>query len=295
MTDLNTAMAQAAEKVNAVLNALIPRTDAPENRLYDAMRYSAMAGGKRLRPFLVLQGAALFNVAETCALRAAAAVEMVHTYSLIHDDLPAMDDADLRRGKPTCHKEYDEATAVLAGDSLLTLAFAVLADAKTHGDPQVRCDLIAALAHAAGALGMCGGQQFDLMAEKMKLDIGAITRLQRLKTGELIAFSCEAGAILGKQPPEVRHRLQNYAHDLGLAFQIADDLLDAEGTEAEVGKSVGRDAGAGKATFVSILGAQRARAQAGLLADQAARHLDLFGEKAKLMRDVARFVVERRT
>jgi farnesyl diphosphate synthase len=294
LTDLNQALAVAAEKVNAVLNALIPRTDAPENRLYDAMRYSAMAGGKRLRPFLVLQGAALFNVAETCALRAAAAVEMVHTYSLIHDDLPAMDDADLRRGKPTCHKEFDEATAVLAGDALLTLAFGVLADAKTHGDPQVRCDLIAALAHAAGALGMCGGQQFDLMAENMKLDIGAITRLQRLKTGELIAFSCEAGAILGKQPPEVRHRLQNYAHDLGLAFQIADDLLDAEGTEAEVGKSVGRDAGAGKATFVSILGSQRARAQAGLLADQAARHLDLFGEKAKLLRDVARFVVERR-
>jgi farnesyl diphosphate synthase len=294
LTELNKAMAEAAEKVNAVLNALIPRTDTPENRLYEAMRYSAMAGGKRLRPFLVLQGAALFNVAETCALRAAAAVEMVHTYSLIHDDLPAMDDADLRRGKPTCHKQYDEATAVLAGDSLLTLAFGVLADSKTHGDPQVRCELIAALAHAAGALGMCGGQQFDLMAETMKLDIGAITRLQRLKTGELIAFSCEAGAILGKQPAEVRHRLQNYAHDLGLAFQIADDLLDAEGTEAEVGKSVGRDAGAGKATFVSILGGTRARAQAGLLADQAARHLDLFGEKAKLLRDVARFVVERR-
>ncbi len=294
MTDLNTALAETAEKVNAVLKALIPQTDAPENRLYDAMRYSCMAGGKRLRPFLVVHGAALFNVAESCALRAAAAVEMVHTYSLIHDDLPAMDNADLRRGKPTCHKEFDEATAVLAGDALLTLAFGVLADPKTHGDPQVRCDLIAALAHAAGALGMCGGQQFDLMAEKMKLDMGSITRLQRLKTGELIAWSCEAGAILGKQPAEIRHRLQNFAHDLGLAFQIADDLLDAEGTEAEVGKSVGRDAGAGKATFVSILGADRARAQAGLLAEQAARHLDLFGEKAKLLRDAARFVVERR-
>lgn len=295
MTDLNAALAATAEKVNAVLQSLIPRTDTPENRLYDAMRYSSMAGGKRLRPFLVVQGASLFNVAESCALRAAAAVEMVHTYSLIHDDLPAMDNADLRRGKPTCHKEFDEATAVLAGDSLLTLAFGVLADPKTHGDPQVRCDLIAALAHAAGALGMCGGQQFDLMAERMKLDIGAITRLQRLKTGELIAWSCEAGAILGKQPPEIRHRLQAYAHDLGLAFQIADDLLDAEGTEEEVGKSVGRDAEAGKATFVSILGAERARAQASLLADQAARHLDLFGEKATLLRAAARFVVERRT
>ncbi|MCK6449601.1 MAG: polyprenyl synthetase family protein [Alphaproteobacteria bacterium] len=287
-------MAETANKVNAVLQALIPRTDTPENRLYEAMRYSSMAGGKRLRPFLVVQGAALFNVAESCALRAAAAVEMVHTYSLIHDDLPAMDNADLRRGKPTCHKQYDEATAVLAGDSLLTLAFGVLSDAKTHGDPQVRCDLVAALAHAAGALGMCGGQQFDLMAEKMQLDIGAITRLQRLKTGELIAWSCEAGAILGKQPIEIRHRLQAYAHDLGLAFQIADDLLDAEGTEEQVGKSVGRDAQAGKATFVSILGIERARAQASLLADQAARHLDLFGEKAALLREVARFVVERR-
>ncbi len=294
MTDLNAAMAETANKVNAVLQALIPRTDTPENRLYEAMRYSSMAGGKRLRPFLVVQGAALFNVAESCALRAAAAVEMVHTYSLIHDDLPAMDNADLRRGKPTCHKQYDEATAVLAGDSLLTLAFGVLSDAKTHGDPQVRCDLVAALAHAAGALGMCGGQQFDLMAEKMQLDIGAITRLQRLKTGELIAWSCEAGAILGKQPIEIRHRLQAYAHDLGLAFQIADDLLDAEGTEEQVGKSVGRDAQAGKATFVSILGIERARAQASLLADQAARHLDLFGEKAALLREVARFVVERR-
>lgn len=295
MTDLNAAMAEAAGKVNALLTSLIPHTDAPENRLYDAMRYSSMAGGKRLRPFLVIQGASLFNVSESCALRAAAAVEMVHTYSLIHDDLPAMDNADLRRGKATCHKQFDEATAVLAGDALLTLAFGVLADPKTHGDPQVRCDLIASLAHAAGALGMCGGQQFDLMAEKMKLDMGSITRLQRLKTGELIAWSCEAGAILGKQPAEIRHRLQLYAHDLGLAFQIADDLLDAEGSEAEVGKSVGRDAEAGKATFVSILGIERARAQAAMLAEQAAKHLDLFGEKGKLLRDAARFVVERRT
>ena len=295
MTDLNTAMAEAAGKVNELLNALIPRIDVPEKRLYDAMRYSSMAGGKRLRPFLVLQGAAMFNVAESCALRAAAAVEMIHTYSLIHDDLPAMDNSDLRRGKPTCHKQFDEATAILAGDSLLTQAFGVLADPKTHGDPQVRCDLIATLAHSAGPLGMCGGQQFDLMAEKMDLDIGAITRLQRLKTGELIAWSCEAGAILGKQPHEIRHKLQLYAHDLGLAFQIADDLLDAEGSEEEVGKSVGRDAEAGKATFVSILGLERARSQAAALADQAAKHLEVFGEKGKLLRDVARFVVERRT
>lgn len=295
MTDLNTAMAEAAGKVNELLQALIARTDTPENRLYDAMRYSAMAGGKRLRPFLVLQGASMFNVAESCALRAAAAVEMIHTYSLIHDDLPAMDNSDLRRGKPTCHKQFDEATAILAGDSLLTQAFGVLADPKTHGDPQVRCELIATLAHSAGPLGMCGGQQFDLMAEKMDLDIGAITRLQRLKTGEIIAFSCEAGGILGHAAPQVRHALVSYAHDLGLAFQIVDDLLDAEGDAAETGKPVGADAAAGKATFVSILGLERARSQARLLGDQANGHLDMFGAKADPLRWMTDFVITRKS
>jgi farnesyl diphosphate synthase len=258
------------------------------------MRYAIMAGGKRLRPFLVMTSAQLFNVSQKSALRVAAAIEMVHTYSLVHDDLPAMDDDDLRRGKPTCHIKYGEATAILVGDALLTHAFGTLTDPDTHSDPEVRCELVTAMAAAAGAQGMVGGQMMDLEAENEALDIGAITRLQRLKTGELIAFSCEAGAILGKARPPLRHALKAYAHDLGLAFQITDDLLDTLGSEEDLGKKVKKDASAGKATFVSILGVERARAQALMLAEQAVAHLDLFEEKADLLRDVARFVVERK-
>jgi len=259
------------------------------------MRYSALAPGKRLRPFLVLASARMFGVAQRCALQVAAAVEMVHAYSLVHDDLPAMDDSDLRRGRPTCHKEFDEATAVLAGDGLLTAAFELLAEPDTLGDPAVRIELVSALASAAGAAGMVGGQMIDLIAEHQDLDIGAITRLQRMKTGALIAFSCEAGAILAKAPYELRTALRGYAHDLGLAYQIADDLLDVEGSAVETGKPVGADAAAGKATFVSILGAPRARAQAELLVRQAVAHLDLFEQRAELLREAARFVITRRT
>jgi farnesyl diphosphate synthase len=247
-----------------------------------------------MRPFLVLASSRLFGVARRCALQVAAAIEMVHAYSLVHDDLPAMDDSDLRRGRPTAHKAYDEATAVLAGDGLLTMAFEVLAHPDTHGDPAVRVELIGALAAAAGPAGMVGGQMVDLIAETMALDIGAITRLQRMKTGALIAFACEAGAILAKAPGELRLALRGYAHDLGLAFQIADDLLDVEGTAAETGKPVGADAAAGKATFVSILGVERARAQAELLIGQAVAHLDLFEQRAELLRQAARFVIARR-
>jgi farnesyl diphosphate synthase len=268
--------------------------DGLEARVFEAMRYSALAPGKRLRPFLVLAGAQLFGVAGRSALQVAAAVEMVHAYSLVHDDLPAMDNSDLRRGRPTCHKEFDEATAVLAGDGLLTFAFEVLTHPDTHGDPAVRCELVSALAQAAGPAGMVGGQMIDLIAENRTLDIGAITRLQRMKTGALIAFACEAGAILGKAAADARLALRGYAHDLGLAFQIADDLLDVEGSAEETGKPVGSDAVAGKATFVSILGVERARAQAGLLVRQAVAHLDLFEERAELLRHVARFVVDRR-
>jgi farnesyl diphosphate synthase len=257
------------------------------------MRYGALGGGKRLRPFLVMSSAKLFGVSDKSAVRAAAAVEFSHCYSLVHDDLPAMENSDLRRGKPTVHKEFDDATAILAGDALLTYAFEILSDPQTHEDPNVRCALVTALAKASGANGMVGGQMLDLIAETTQLDIGAITRLQRMKTGELIAFSCEAGAILGKASPPQRQSLRAYAHDLGLAFQIIDDLLDAEGNEATTGKSVGRDEKAGKATFVSILGAERARAQANLLADQAARHLNIFEGRAKHLEQVARFVVER--
>ena len=289
------ALAQAAQMTDIALEKLLVAPTGLEGRVYQAMRYSALAPGKRLRPFLVLASAQLFGVARRCALQVAAATEMVHAYSLVHDDLPAMDNSDLRRGRPTCHKEFDEATAVLAGDGLLTAAFEVLADPDTHGDPAVRCELVTALAGAAGAAGMVGGQMIDLIAEHQTLDIGAITRLQRMKTGALIAFSCEAGAILAKAPHELRTALRGYAHDLGLAFQIADDLLDVEGSAAETGKPVGADVASGKATFVSILGVTRARAQAELLIRQAIAHLDLFEQRAELLREAARFVITRRT
>ena len=289
------ALAQAAQMTDIALEKLLVAPTGLEGRVYQAMRYSALAPGKRLRPFLVLASAQLFGVARRCALQVAAATEMVHAYSLVHDDLPAMDNSDLRRGRPTCHKEFDEATAVLAGDGLLTAAFEVLADPDTHGDPAVRCELVTALAGAAGAAGMVGGQMIDLIAEHQTLDIGATTRLQRMKTGALIAFSCEAGAILAKAPHELRTALRGYAHDLGLAFQIADDLLDVEGSAAETGKPVGADVASGKATFVSILGVTRARAQAELLIRQAIAHLDLFEQRAELLREAARFVITRRT
>ena len=289
------ALEQAAQLTDVALGKLLVVPPGLEARVYQAMRYSALAPGKRLRPFLVLASAQLFGVARRCGLQVAAATEMVHAYSLVHDDLPAMDNSDLRRGRPTCHKEFDEATAVLAGDGLLTAAFEVLADPDTHGDPAVRCELVTALAGAAGAAGMVGGQMIDLIAEHQTLDIGATTRLQRMKTGALIAFSCEAGAILAKAPHELRTALRGYAHDLGLAFQIADDLLDVEGSAAETGKPVGADVASGKATFVSILGVTRARAQAELLIRQAIAHLDLFEQRAELLREAARFVIARRT
>jgi len=290
------ALAEAAALTDRLLGKLLLVPSGPEARVFEAMRYSALAPGKRLRPFLVLASAQLFSVQQRSALQAAAAVELIHAYSLVHDDLPAMDNSDLRRGRPTCHKQFDEATAVLAGDALLTFAFEVLAQEDTHGDPAVRCELVSSLAVAAGGNGMVGGQMFDLLAEKdPTLGLVAITRLQRLKTGALIAFSCEAGAILGKAAPEMRRALRGYAHDLGLAFQIADDLLDVEGSAADIGKPVGSDAAAGKATFVSILGVERARAQAELLVRQAVAHLDLFEKKADLLRQAAQFVIDRRS
>ena len=291
------ALAFAAQSVERTMDRLLPSGDEGEARLFEAMRYSSLGGGKRLRAFFVLAGATLFKVAALPALRTASAIEFIHAYSLIHDDLPAMDDDDLRRGKPSCHKQFDEATAILAGDALQALAFEVLAHDETHGDPAVRVALVAELARATGAHGMVGGQMLDLLAEQQagERSIGAITRLQRLKTGALISISCTAGAILGKASDHPRMALQAYAHDLGLAFQIADDLLDVEGNVVELGKTPGKDIVAGKATFVSILGVKRARAQAEMLARQAAAHLDSFGEAADLLRQAANFVIARRT
>jgi farnesyl diphosphate synthase len=292
--ELSSAMGEAAELVEQEIDHLLPMSDLTEAKLFEAMRYACLGGGKRLRPFLVLNSAGLFGVSKECAVRVAAAVEFIHCYSLVHDDLPAMDNSDLRRGRPTVHRQFDHATAILAGDALLTLAFEVLADPATHEDPKVRCGLVAGLAKAAGMHGMVGGQMLDLIAEHEQFDMGSTIRLQRLKTGEMIAFSCCAGAILGKASQPQMQALHNYAHDLGLAFQIADDLLDIDGDPAVTGKPVQQDAAAGKATFVSILGADRARDQARLLADQAARHLEIFDERADLLKAVATYVVERR-
>ncbi len=294
MRKLEKALRATTQAVNDKLGDLLPDPDGPQARLLDAMRYSSLAGGKRLRSFLVITTGDLFEVPHHSALSAAAAVELVHTYSLVHDDLPCMDDDDLRRGMPTVHVEFDEATAVLAGDALLTLAFEVLASEHTHADPKVRCELLRGLAWAAGCHGMAGGQMMDLLAENRELDIAQTTRLQQMKTGALIAFSCEAGAILATAPRQARQALYAYGHELGLAFQIVDDLLDAEGRAEDVGKAVGKDAAAGKATFVSLLGPERARAEAEKIARRAREHLDYFGEGANLLRQVAQFVINRR-
>lgn len=294
MAQFEQALADAAAQVEKFLDQLLALEDATEHQLLEAMRYASLDGGKRLRPFLVMQSASLFGVDERCALRTGSALELIHCYSLVHDDLPAMDDDDLRRGKPTVHKKFDEATAILTGDALLPLAFEVLAHEETHANARVRVALVSALAKASGAHGMVGGQMIDLQAETETFDIGQITRLQRLKTGELIAFACEAGAILGQASNQAHEALRGYAHDLGLAFQIADDLLDVEGSVEEVGKAVNKDEDAGKATFVSILGAERARSQANHLADQAIAHLAIFGDKADLLCQAARFVVDRK-
>ncbi|MHA1571308.1 MAG: polyprenyl synthetase family protein [Alphaproteobacteria bacterium] len=284
-------MAATAAEVEAVLADLLHG----DTTLFAAMRHGTLGGGKRLRPFLVVTVAAMFDAPREQALRMAAAVELVHSYSLIHDDLPAMDDDDLRRGQPTVHRAYDEATAILAGDGLLTLAFEVLADAATHPNAATRCQLIAALAAAAGARGMVAGQMLDLAAaDAESLSLDQIIHMQRLKTGALIECSCLAGAILAGAQADARQALSLYAQDIGLAFQVADDLLDVDGDAREVGKALRKDADGGKATFVALLGLEEARAEAARLADSAIARLALFGEKADLLREIARFIVSRR-
>ena len=287
------ALVEIGADVDRIFDELLPVPADPRARLYEAMRYAAIGGGKRLRPLLVVAACGLYHVDRDRALRAGIAVECIHVYSLIHDDLPCMDDDDLRRGKPTLHRAFDESTAVLAGDSLHALAFEILADPLTHEDPFVRAELIAELARAAGPAGMAGGQMMDLIAAESLFDINGVTRLQQLKTGALIGYCLEAGSIMGRVPPEGRTKLRGYARDVGLAFQITDDLLDVEGEEARTGKRVQKDQAAGKETFVSLLGADRARRQAILLVDQAIEHLAGFGPEADLLRAIARFAAER--
>lgn len=286
-------MRRAAAEIDSLFDTLLCGPEDPRGRLYDAMRYATIGGGKRLRPLLVVAAANLFDVPRVRALRAGLAVECVHVHSLIHDDLPCMDDDDLRRGKPTVHVAFDEATAVLAGDSLLAMAFEILADPLTHPSGAVRCDLTLELARAAGAGGMAGGQMLDLMAAETDDDIEAVVRLQRLKTGAIISWCLEAGAILGDASAEERTSLRGYAHCLGLAFQIADDLLDLCGDEATVGKRLNKDVDGGKRTIVALLGERRAREQANLLVQQAIEHLREFRHDRSLLKAIAYFAVGR--
>lgn len=258
-----------------------------------AMRHGALNGGKRLRPFLLIEAASLFGVEVADALAAACALECVHCYSLVHDDLPAMDDDDLRRGKPTVHRQFDEASAILAGDSLLTLAFDILADPASHPDPAVRAELVMRLARAAGCGGMAGGQALDLDAEHRELDAEAIVTMQAMKTGALIRYACEAGAVLGGADEREQAALSAYGEAIGRAFQLADDLLDVTATTEALGKSVGKDDDMGKATLVSIHGVEKSRQLAEMMCQEAVAALLPFGDRANTLKALARFIVER--
>ncbi len=292
-TTLGAAMKDVATAVDRQFDLLLTVPDDPRANLYKAMRHAAIGGGKRLRPLLTFATADLFGVDRGCTAHVATAIEAIHVYSLVHDDLPAMDDDDMRRGKPTVHKVYGESTAILAGDCLHALAFEWLAGPDAHADPFVRVELIACLAAASGPSGMAGGQMMDLEAEKTTFDLATVTRLQAMKTGALIACAVEAGAILGRIPPEGRTGLRGYARDIGLAFQIADDILDVEGDEELAGKALRKDEAAGKETFLSLLGLPRAREQASMLVDQAIDHLRGYGSEADILRSVARYITER--
>ena len=292
-TMLRDAMRAIAEDIDAAFDLLLTVPGDPRRRLFEAMRHAAMGGGKRLRPLLVRATGNLFSLDREQLTRVGLAVECIHVYSLVHDDLPAMDDDDLRHGKPTAHLAFDEATAILAGDSLHDLAFEILADERTHPDPFVRCELLRLLARAGGPHGMAGGQMMDIAAETAAFDLSTVTRLQQLKTGAIIGFCVEAAAVMGRLPPEGRTGLHGYAHDIGLAFQIADDLLDVEGDAGLAGKALGKDAAAGKQTFVSLLGVEQARRQARLLVDQAKAHLRAYDARADLLRAIADYIIER--
>ncbi|MCB2078296.1 MAG: polyprenyl synthetase family protein [Novosphingobium sp.] len=287
------ALARIAREVDAAYDNLLPVPEDTRAPLLEAMRYAAIGGGKRVRPLLLVATAEMYGVNRDAAIRASLAVESIHVYSLIHDDLPCMDDDDMRRGKPTVHKAFDEATAVLAGDALHAFAFELLADEATSGDPFIRVELIRTLGAASGFNGMAGGQMMDIACEDGDLDLHAITRLQQLKTGALLGASVEMGAILGHVAPEGRTHLRGYARDIGLAFQIVDDLLDHDGDEDKAGKALRKDAEAGKQTFVSLLGPERARSQARMLVEQAIGHLSQHGSEADLLRALAHYIVER--
>lgn len=291
---LTDALRRDAAAIEAMLDRLLPVPEAAERRVWEAMRYAALNGGKRLRGFLVVRVASLFGAPAEAALRVAAAVEMLHAYSLVHDDLPAMDDDDLRRGKPSCHRAFDEATAILAGDALQTRAFEILAEPETAADARLRCALVLALAQAAGAAGMVGGQMADMEGEGRQLSEAEVLHMQALKTGRLLQFSAEAGAILGRASAIEAAAISAFGRDLGAAFQVADDLLDMLATTEELGKSAGKDEAAGKATLVALLGVDEATRRAHGLAGAARHALEMFGPGADVLRALTDYVVSRR-